>query len=280
MKGTIFSIEEFSVYDGPGIRTTVFLKGCSMKCEWCHNPEGQAYEPEIIRSPNGCINCGNCIKNSYTKNGRIIFLDDSIRKCPKNLLRMCGEQIDAIDLCETILKNKMLLQDGGVTFSGGEPLVQHEFLEECLKYLNGKLHTAVQTSGFSSADIFNTILKCADYFLYDLKLFDEAEHIKYTGVSNKMILDNYRTLVKSGAGFVTRIPLIPSVTDTADNISKIAKFIKENGVSYCELLPYNKMAGGKYKMLMREYKPSFDENKPVNYQEEIFDKYGITVKIV
>ena len=280
MIGTVFSIEEFSVYDGPGIRTTVFLKGCPMHCEWCHNPEGQSVEPEIIRSPNGCISCGNCIQNSYTENGRIFFKEESISRCPKNLLRVCAEQIEAKDLCKNILVNKALLTDGGVTFSGCEPLYQDKFLEESLNLLKGKLHTAVQTSGFADKEVFESILKLADYFLFDLKLADEGKHIKYTGASNRKILENYRLLAKSGADFVTRIPLIPGVTDTEENITKIAELMKQNDVKYCELLSYNKMAGSKYKMLMREYKPSFDENKTVNCREEIFCKYGITVKVM
>lgn len=280
MTGTVFSIEEFSVYDGPGIRTTVFLKGCPMRCEWCHNPEGQYREPEIIRSPNGCINCGNCIRNSYTENGRVFFKEESILKCPKNLLRVCGDKFEAKELCETVLKNKMLLTDGGVTFSGGEPLYQDEFLLECLTILKGKLHTAVQTSGFAKKEVFERVLNLADYFLFDLKLIDEEDHIKYTGVSNSRILENYSLLAKSGTEFVTRVPLIPGVTDTEGNIAKIAEFMKENSVSYCELLSYNKMAGSKYKMLMREYKPTFDESIPVNSREEIFREYGINVKVM
>lgn len=280
MTGTVFSIEEFSVYDGPGIRTTVFLKGCPMRCEWCHNPEGQSGETEIVRSPNGCINCGNCIKNSYTEKGRVFFKEESILKCPKNLLRVCGDRFEARELCKTILANKMLLTDGGVTFSGGEPLYQDEFLLECLTILKGKLHTAVQTSGFAKKEVFERVLNLADYFLFDLKLIDEEEHIKYTGVSNSRILENYSLLAKSGTEFVTRIPLIPGVTDTEENITGIAEFMKENSVRYCELLSYNKMAGSKYKMLMREYKPTFDESIPVNSREEIFREYGITVKVM
>lgn len=137
MKGCLFSIEEFSVYDGPGIRTTVFLKGCPMRCSWCHNPEGQNPNTEIIRSPNGCIECNNCINSAVTKNGRLCFTEKSIKSCPMGLLRFCGEDIDSTVLCERILKNKQLLQNGGVTFSGGEPFNQSEFLFACLRGLKG-----------------------------------------------------------------------------------------------------------------------------------------------
>ena len=148
MQGTVFSIEEFSVYDGPGIRTTVFLKGCPLRCGWCHNPEGQNFEAEIVRNPNGCIGCNACIDSADKKNGRLVFTDQSIKSCPMGLLRVCGEKIDSVDLSEKLLKNAKMLIDGGVTFSGGEPLSQSEFLFECLKLLKGKMHTAIQTSGF------------------------------------------------------------------------------------------------------------------------------------
>lgn len=280
MIGTVFSVEEFSIHNGPGIRTTVFMKGCPMRCEWCHNPEGQSCEPEIIKSPNGCIGCMNCIKKSIKINGNKFYTEESINSCPKNLLRVCGERITSKDLCEKILKNRIMLEDGGVTFSGGEPLFQSEFLIECLSYLKGTLHTAVQTSGFSDKKTFLTVLETADYFLYDLKLIDNDTHLKYTGVSNSLVLENYKKLVESGVDFVTRVPLIPDVTDTEENIRNIAEFLKENNVRYCELLTYNKMAGGKYNMLGREYLPSFDESKKVNEHKDIFKFYGIDVKVL
>ena len=280
MKGTVFSIEEFSVYDGPGIRTTVFLKGCPLKCRWCHNPEGQNPEPEIVRSPNGCINCGNCTKSSITENQRRYFSEDSIKNCPRNLLRVCGDILDSEELCEEIFKNKDMLQDGGVTFSGGEPLWQSEFLAECLTYLKGKIHTAVQTSGYADENTFLNILDLADYFLYDIKLLDNEKHIKYTGASNEKILKNYLSLAKSGVDFITRIPLIPTVNDTEENIRATAELLVKNSVTHLEILPYNKMAGSKYKMLLRRYTPNFDEQKAVDIHKEIFDEYGIKIKIM
>ena len=281
MQGIVFSIEEFSVYDGPGIRTTVFLKGCPLRCSWCHNPEGQNTQPEIIRSPNGCIECGSCIRQSIIQNGQLIFTENSIKACPLNLLRVCGERIDSGILCERLLKNEIILKNGGgVTFSGGEPFMQRDFLFACLKNLKGRLHTAIQTCGFCDEKTFYTALEFADYFLYDLKLADEAMHIRYTGVSNAPILRNFARLVQSGKPFVVRIPLIPGVTDTEKNITQIAQFLTENGITYVVLLPYNTMAGGKYKMLQREYRPLFDEKRPVNIQKSIFDKFGIETKIL
>lgn len=280
MRGCVFSIEEFSVYDGPGIRTSVFLKGCPLKCSWCHNPEGQAARPEIVRSPNGCIGCNRCVENAVNSNGRTVYTEQSVKGCPMGLLRTCGELWESERLCREILKNGRLLKDGGVTFSGGEPLFQKDFLLECLKFLKGKLHTAVQTSGYCESEAFKEVLYAADYFLYDLKLADETEHIKYTGVSNRIILDNFRLLADSGKGFVVRIPLIPGVTDTDKNISDIANILRVNGVTYAELLKYNKSAGGKYKMTGRKYTPNFDEGIPTRIPEAALSKNGINFKVL
>lgn len=280
MQGTFFSIEEFSVYDGPGIRTTVFLKGCPLKCSWCHNPEGQNMAPEIVRSENGCVGCGNCIKNGTEVNSKICFTQQSIKNCPKGLLRVCGEETESAELCEKLLKNRVLLEKGGVTFSGGEPFMQSEFLFECLDILNGKLHTAIQTSGYTSPKIFEKALNKANYFLFDLKIADNETHKKYVGESNQNILINFSALAKSGKDFVTRIPLIPGVTDTKENINGIIKILKENNVCYVELLPYNKMAGGKYKTLGREYCPDFNCQQEVCFNEEIFKNQNIKYRIL
>lgn len=278
MQGTVFSIEEFSVYDGPGIRTSVFLKGCPLRCLWCHNPEGQLFESEIVKSPNGCIECGRCVDEADIKNDRICYTQDSIKVCPKNLLRVCGDKYEAQALCEKLLKNKDMLRDGGITFSGGEPLAQSEFLIECLDILKGDLHTAVQTSGFCESEIFKRVLERADYFLFDLKLADDTLHREYTGVSNRNILKNFEMLTQSKKDYVVRIPLIPGITDTKENITEICKIMQKNGADYAELMPYNKMAGSKYKMTGREYELNISAES--NTQTEIFESFGIKTKIL
>lgn len=282
MTGTVFSIEEFSVYDGPGIRTTVFLKGCPLRCSWCHNPEGQRSACEIVKSPNGCIACGACTKTVLQrKDGSLSFTEDSIKNCPMNLIRVCGEVFSDRQLCETLLKNERILSvGGGVTFSGGEPLMQSEFLFACLSILKDKLHTVIQTSGYCKPDVFRKALTSADYFLFDLKLADDALHKKYTAVSNRAILQNFSLLAKSNVPFTVRIPLIPTITDTEDNLLKIARILAKNQVFYAELLPYNKMAGGKYKMLMRAYTPGFDEATEPQTRETIFHQFDIKTKIL
>lgn len=279
-KALVFAIEEFSVFDGPGIRTSVFIKGCPLRCEWCHNPEGQSFANEILRSPNGCIVCGACEANAAFQNGKLSFTEASINACPRGLLRYCATEYTPQLLCEKLQKNFSILNasGGGVTFSGGEPTTHPEFLLECLTLLAGKVHRAVQTCGFCTPEIFEDVLANCDYMLFDVKLADDALHQKYTGVSNARILENLCTLAKSGKEFVIRIPLIPTVNDTEENIRQTAELLRDNGISYVELLPYNKLAGAKYKLAGMEYSPSFDERVPVQLRTEIFAAYGITAK--
>ena len=280
MEGIVFSIEEFSIYDGPGIRTTVFLKGCPLRCSWCHNPEGQELAPQVIKSPNGCLNCGECKKYAIKKDNNICFKQKSIEVCPNNLLRVSGEKISALGLVEKLLKNQSILRNGGVTFSGGEPLMQGEFVKECLSLLKDKIHIAIQTSGYCDSRLFEEMLNLADLFLFDLKLIDDEKHIRYTGVSNEIILNNFSMLVKSGVEFIPRIPLIPTVTDTEENITQIAELLKLHNIAYAELMSYNKMAGGKYAMIGKKYSPDFDESVEINEHKELFDRFGIEIKIL
>lgn len=276
-KKLVFSIEEFSVFDGPGIRTSVFLKGCPLKCSWCHNPEGQHFENEIIKAQNGCIGCGACIRAG---GGELNAA--SIRACPNRLLRYSGVEYTPETLIEKLEGNFDILQmsGGGITFSGGEPLAHPAFLAECLSRLKGRIHTAVQTSGFARAEVFDEILGLADYFLYDLKLAVDEDHRRYTGVSNEWILRNFAELVKSGKGFTVRTPLIPGVTDTEHNLEGIARIVLANGVDRIELLPYNKAAGGKYAAVGREYSPDFDETVPVSLETEVFERHGLKATIL
>ncbi len=282
MKGRIFSVEEFSTFDGPGIRMTVFLKGCPLRCVWCHNPEGQSFETEWVRSPNGCLRCGACAAAGIQSGDTIGLTSDSAAVCPRHLIRSAGEDLTAAALVERIEKKIPLLNaaGGGVTFSGGEPLAQPQFLKECLQRLSGKTHRALQTSGYVAPQLFAELLKDCDYVLYDLKLMDSVRHKRYTGVENHRILANYRTLARSETPFITRMPLIPTVNDTAENIDATAQFMTELGVKRIELLPYNRAAGAKYAMLSRTYAADFDESIQPNPHEEIFASYGIGVTVL
>ena len=257
---------------------TVFLKGCPLRCMWCHSPEGQSFAPEIIRSPNGCLSCGNCGK--FAENGN--FTEKSISSCPQNLLRVCGESLSPQELIDRLSPKLSMLNSagGGITFSGGEPLSQSEFLYESLKALKSKTNRALQTSGFADAEVFSKILTECDFVLFDLKLFDRQKHIEYTGQSNKSILENYKILAKSKIPFITRIPLIPTVNDTIENIEATAKFMQENGVNRVELLPYNTSAGAKYAAAGKKYSPLFPENIKPELHEDIFKNYGIEVSVL
>ena len=280
--GIVFSIEEFSVYDGPGIRTTVFLKGCPMRCMWCHSPEGQNFMPEMVRSPNGCLQCNECIKKSLELTGKPQLIKESATVCPRNLIREAGELYSSDELIRKLKKNVLILNasQGGITFSGGEPLAQHEFLIECLNGLEGITHRAIQTSGFCSPEIFSNIINYCDYFLFDLKIMNGQKHRYYCGQDNACILKNYHQLAQSGKSFITRIPVIPTVNDTAENMTATAEFMCENGIRQLELLPYHKLTGSKYTMTGRKYAPEFDENKKTELHLNIFKAYGIEVKVL
>ena len=158
--------------------------------------------------------------------------------------------------------------------------MSEDFLLECLSLLDGKVNRAVQTCGYCKSELWKKVLDCSDYILFDIKIVDDDIHKKYTGVSNKLILENFKTLARNGKDFVIRTPLIPTVTDTVENITAIAELLSKYSVNYIELLPYNKMAGSKYKLAGMEYSPSFDTEIPCKHRTEIFESYGIKVKIV
>lgn len=281
MKARIFSIEEFSVYDGPGIRTTVFFKGCPLNCNWCHSPEGKEYKNISLRSPNGCLNCNRCVDICPSKRENCIACGKCLDICPRNLIRMSAEDIEVDELANTLLKNAEILNlnQGGITLSGGEPLFQAKPLKELILKLKEKIHLALQTCGYTSEEIFKEIISLVDLVLFDMKIMDKEKALKYEGVDNSLILRNLETLKKSNKPFIIRIPLIPGVIDTKENLQEIIKRIKGSFNLICvEVLPYNKYAGSKYKMANLEYKPLFDESIPSNPHFELFEKENIKVR--
>ncbi len=280
--GIVFAFEEFSIFDGEGIRTTVFLKGCPLRCQWCHSPEGQSPRPEYLRSPNGCLSCGVCEALADKREGKLLYNARSEAACPRSLIRLCGEELSVTEVVARLMPLLPILNEsgGGVTFSGGEALMQPAFLIDCLTQLAGKTDRAIQTCGYATAEIFARVLEQTDTVLYDLKLMDEAAHLHYTGVSNRAILQNYRTLAESGKRIITRIPLIPGVTDTEENLRAICTFLSSLGIDYAELMPYHALAGAKYTLCGREYRPEFDTVMAPNPRAEIFDRYSIRIKIL
>ncbi len=236
LSGLIFNIQRFSINDGPGIRTTVFFKGCPLNCLWCHNPESRRSLPEKFNT-NPYKNFNNLFDNN---NGFI------------------GQNISTDSLMTIIEKDMMFYEEskGGVTISGGEPLMQIDFLLELLQKCKKKdIHTTVDTSGYAAFDDFLKILPFTDLFLFDLKLIDDIEHLKFTSVPNDIILNNLHELSNTAKELIVRIPLIPGITDTERNLNDIINFISQLKINAkISLLPYNEMTAGKYKNLGIDYK--------------------------
>lgn len=249
MNGTIFDIKEMAVHDGPGVRTTVFLKGCPLRCRWCHNPEGLSREPQLMYKENRCRHCGLCQRPcshpECQKFGRCLHI------CPDDLLTVAGEAVEADDLAQRLKRSAEPMGEhfGGFTFSGGEPLMQPDFLLDIMQRLSG-YHLCMETSGFARQSIFSRVVEQLDFVIMDIKLADSKTHKEYTGVSNETILANFRWLQKSNKPYLIRTPLIPGITDTQENLDAIQTLIED---SAWERLPYNQMAGAKYKMLGLQY---------------------------
>lgn len=282
-KSRIFSIEEFSVYDGPGIRTTIFFKGCPLDCNWCHSPEGKSFKNISLRSPNGCLHCNRCVDICPTKRENCIGCGKCVGVCPRNLIRMAAEDIDNKDLYATLEKNFNILNlnNGGITLSGGEPTLQHEALEELIDMCKGKVHIALQTCGYVQSDIFKRIIDKVDLVLFDMKIMDKELAKEFEGVDNTLILNNLEILKASNTPFIARVPLIPGVIDTEKNIEAIIDKLKDaKNLLLVEELPYNKYAGSKYTMANMVYKPKFDESIPSNPRLEIYEKHNMKVRVL
>ena len=267
MKATIFDIKEFSVRDGDGIRTTVFFKGCPLRCIWCHNPEGLSPNAELYELTDGCQHCNLCrvpCNHPDCKDfGRCLHI------CPKNLLLPVGKEYGVEELAQKLLTQKPFFDamGGGITLSGGEPLLQADFCEALLQELKGKLHTTIETSGYASENDFMRVISLCGFVIMDLKLMDDAEHKKYTGVSNAQILSNAKRLMESGIPHLFRTPLIPDITDTKENLSRISAFI---GGDRIELLPYNELAPAKYAAVHRTYTDKIDASQKNEIDISIF----------
>ena len=281
MYGIISDIKRFAVHDGDGIRTTVFLKGCSLKCVWCHNPEGISFKPQLAYYENKCIGCGECVpvcpQNAHkmTDNGHLFQRDlclacgKCVDDCLGSAITFYGKKITVEELLPTLLEDRDFYETsgGGVTVSGGECLCQADFCAELLKALKVQgINTAVDTCGFVPKEAIDKVLPYTDKFLYDIKAIDEDVHIKCTGQSNKQILENIKYIDSFDIPIEVRIPYVPNFND--NQIDKIADFLKPiKNITAVKVLPYHNYAGSKYAALNMEN--TLPESLPTNKETEI-----------
>lgn len=247
--GILFDIREFTIHDGPGIRTTVFLKGCPLRCSWCHNPEGQSRQPQVIRGLGGD--------------------------------RVAGKEYAARELAEILNKQADVLRmnEGGVTFSGGEPLLQSEFVAEVIDLLDG-FHVLLDTCGYASEPDFRRVAGRSNLVFFDLKLGDRELHRRYTGCDNDPILHNLHVMSTLRVPFVIRVPLVPGVTDRDENLAAIAGMVRGlPGLVRVDLLPYNRAAGAKYRSVGMNFKPDYDETRELNINPTPFQEAGVPVRV-
>jgi pyruvate formate lyase activating enzyme len=265
VNGLVFDIKRYAIHDGPGIRTTVFLKGCPLRCEWCQNPEGRDPAPQISLLPGRCIRCGSCIEACPNVGAeahsparevdptRCIRCGACVDACPSGARALLGKTLSVPELIAEIEKDRLFYEQsgGGVTFSGGEPLMQAEFLLGCLKACRQReYHTAVDTCGYAPAETLLALAAYTDLFLYDLKVMDGARHEKSLGVSNTLILDNLRQLDARGCRVWIRVPLIPGLNDDDENLTAMADLVRTlNGPPPVHLLPYHRIGSDKYDRL-------------------------------
>jgi pyruvate formate lyase activating enzyme len=296
MKASIFNIQKFSIHDGPGIRTTVFFKGCPLQCIWCHNPESQNSGKEILYDKNKCTLCGSCIKicqnnaieikdNDLEMNmDKCTFCGDCTVSCINSARQIAGKEYTVDQVMKEVLKDRVFYKNskGGVTLSGGEPLIYAAFVEELLMKLKKEnIHTAVDTCGAVDFKVLERISEYTDLFLYDIKSTDEEKHILYTGVSNKNIIENLIKLSKIHNNINLRLPIIEGINADENHIFEILKLIRNTNIKKINLLPYHDIAMHKYEKLGRKYyeymKRPADEK--LKRYKGIFEKEGYRVKI-
>jgi len=266
-EGAVFNIQRYSIHDGPGIRTTVFLKGCSLRCFWCQNPESQAIRPELFFDKSKCTRCGRCVevcptgasslsdKTSVIDRSICIGCGKCVEVCPNEARRLVGKYMTVDEVMQEVLKDRRFYENsgGGVTLSGGEPTTQLNFAVALLQRCKQQgLHTTLDTCGYAPWSTMEKLLKYTDLVLYDIKHMDPVKHRQGTGESNRIILENARRIAKRWPMRV-RVPLIPGFNDSVDDVRAIARFVRtELGSVEIDLLPYNKFGEAKFERLDKE----------------------------
>ena len=296
--GMVFDIRKYSLHDGPGIRTTVFLKGCPLDCWWCHNPESKAFAPELVYRAERCIGCGACVRSCPRE--ALMFSAQGVWRhkdrcntcgvcaavCPSEALEVAGRPMTVGEVMKEVRSDILFYDEsgGGVTVSGREPLSQPDFLVELLRACGAEgIHRAVDTSGYAAWEVVARVAEVTDLFLYDLKLMDPEQHRHYTGVDNAPILENLKALSAARARISLRLPLIPGINDHRENIEATGALAASlPGVEWVSILPYHAGARDKYRKMGLDYRlpqtlpPSAHTVEQVKGQLEAF---GLTVRI-
>ncbi|MFZ5809455.1 MAG: glycyl-radical enzyme activating protein [Chloroflexota bacterium] len=298
LSGVIFDIRKYSIHDGPGIRTAVFLKGCPLSCWWCHNPEGRSPEIEIIQRDNRCIRCGACLSvcedgATYQQNDQIL-LDRAkctlcgacVDECYAEARQLIGKRMNLAQVMTEIETDLPFYEqsNGGVTFSGGEPLMQPRFLKALLSACRQQgIHTALDTCGYASWNLIDSLRQDVNLFLYDIKVLDDTLHRKFTGVSNHLILDNLRRLSQCGSNIIVRFPLIPGVNDNEEQVRQLAELVNSlSNVSEIDILPYHSSAINKYNSLGLDYSLeglASPQDEQLQSIARMLEEAGLNVKI-
>ena len=314
-KGTIFNIQKFSVHDGPGIRTTVFLKGCPLRCKWCHNPEGQSMAKELVMYDSRCVKCGLCIRVCpqkaisfvhadsglgveegvlepgsddiaiVTDRNRCIACGDCVSVCASGAREIAGKEVSSDYVLNEVMKDRIFYEQsgGGVTFSGGEPFMQSAFLRElCEMCKREEINVAVDTSGYAPWKQIEDIAPYVDVFLYDVKIMDNKKHVEYTGVSNSLILENLKKLSEIHKRVIARIPIIPGINDDFESIRDIGEYLSQMNVKQAHILPYHNIGIDKYARLGKTYELSFvpePKDEDMLSIKADLERFGLNVKI-
>ena len=297
-KGLITDIQRFSLNDGPGIRTTVFFKGCNMRCSWCHNPETISHKKEIMFYNNKCIGCGACFNacaygvhsvvdgEHIIDRSKCVLCGKCVSNCYAEALVFSAKELTSDEIMHEILQDKVYYDEsnGGVTLSGGEVTCQKELALEIIeKCKENGIKTAIETNLLLPFEQIKELLSAVDLVMLDVKIFDDGEHKKHTGVSNKQILENLKKLDELGTSFIVRTPLIPEITDRQENLETIADFLSGlKNILYYELLNFNPLGASKYKSLSREN--AFEDAKPMSKEKldniaQSLNRFGVKVKV-